>query len=81
MCSSLAQLCFIDINLAKNTWTSLLPSIWNIFSNNQKTLLTEKAVNFLVNSKLKNDLGAAFYESITLCHPKIKFEPYADFPN
>lgn len=77
MCSSLAQLCFINMNLAKNTWTSILPSVWSTFNDDQKNLLSERAVNFLINSKIKNNFMAVFYEAIVLCVPKINFEPYA----
>ncbi|VVC36854.1 Hypothetical protein CINCED_3A003660 [Cinara cedri] len=76
VCSSLAQLCFVNVNLAKIIWTSVLPSVWNMFNDEQKKLLTQKAVNFLVNSKLNKNSMAAFYEAIILCLPKIKFEPH-----
>lgn len=76
MCSSLAQLCFMDDNLAKNIWMSIIPRIWNFFSDNHKDLLSMKAIQFLANSKLKNNFMTVFYEAIVLCKPKINFEPY-----
>lgn len=76
MCSSLAQLCFVDANLAKNIWISIIPGIWSLFNDNQRKLLSSKAVKFLENSKLKNNFKAAFYEAIIQCEPKINFEPY-----
>lgn len=79
MCSSLTQLCFIDINLAKHMWTTMIPEIWRLFSVDQRKILSAKAVHFLTNSKLKNSFMVAFYESIILCEPKINFEPLVLF--
>lgn len=79
MCSSLAQLCFVEENLAKNIWVSIIPSIWSLFNDNQRKLLSVKAIKFLTNSKLKNNFMTAFYEAIILCEPKIHFEPYVNF--
>lgn len=79
MCSSLAQLCFVDENLAQNIWVSIVPSIWSLFNDNQRKLLSIKAIKFLTNNKLKNNFMTAFYEAIILCEPKINFEPYVNF--
>lgn len=79
MCFSLTQLCFIDMNLAKHMWISLIPNIWSLFSIDQRNILSARAVHFLTNSKLKNAFMVAFYESIILCEPKINFEPLVMF--
>lgn len=76
MCSSIAQLCFVDVNLAKSTWISILPDVWSLFNDEQRKSLSTKAVYFLTNSKLKNNFMTAFYEAIILCKPVINFEPY-----
>lgn len=76
VCSSLAQLCFVDINLAKLTWVSIIPKVWSIFTDYQRQSLSKKAVEFLTNSKLKNNFLTTLYEAIILCEPKIDFEPY-----
>lgn len=38
-----------------------------------------KAVQFLENSKLKNNFMTIFYDAIILCKPNIYFEPYVFF--
>lgn len=76
VCSSLAQLCFVDVDLAKQTWISIIPRIWSIFNDYQRQTLSKKAVEFLTNSKLKNNFLTTLYEAIILCEPKIDFEPY-----
>lgn len=75
MCSSIVQLCFIDALLAKTVWISLIPDIWSLFNNNQRNLLSRKAVNFLTISKVKNSFMTAFYKAVTLCTPKINLNP------
>jgi len=75
MCSSLVQLCFVDVNLAKTLWISLLPNIWSLFSDIQRNSLSTKSVHFLTNSKLRNNFMTTFYEAVILCKPKINFEP------
>ncbi|XP_050420275.1 transformation/transcription domain-associated protein-like [Adelges cooleyi] len=75
VCSSLAQLCFIDINLAKKIWVSLLPSIWSLFTEIQRKSLSRAAINFLETSHFKNDFMIIFYESFVLCEPDIHFRP------
>lgn len=54
----------------------MFPGIWSLFNDNQKSLLSTRAVKFLTDSKLNNNFMAAFYEAINLCRPKIYFEPY-----
>lgn len=76
VCSSLAQLCFVDVNLAKQTWISIIPRIWSIFSDYQRQSLSKKAVEFLTNNKLKGSFLTTLYEAIILCEPKIDFKPY-----
>jgi len=73
---SLAQLCYVDAKLAKYIWVSMLPNVWDLFSNDQKILLSARAIKFLTTSKLKNNFMTAFYEAINLCRPKIYFEWY-----
>jgi len=76
MCFSLAQLCFIDEDLAKYVWISLLPDIWSLFNDEQRQLLSARAINFLTKSKIRNNFMTAFYEAIILCKPNINFKPY-----
>ncbi|XP_025202207.1 transcription-associated protein 1-like [Melanaphis sacchari] len=76
ICFSVAQLCFVDEDLAKNLWISLLPDVWSLFNDDQRNLLSARAINFLAKSKLRNNFMAAFYEAIILCKPNINFKPY-----
>jgi len=79
MCFSLAQLCFVDEDLAKNLWISLLPDVWSLFNDDQRNLLSAKAINFLAKSKLRNSFMTAFYEAVILCKPNINFKPYVNY--
>ncbi|XP_029341770.1 transformation/transcription domain-associated protein isoform X2 [Acyrthosiphon pisum] len=76
MCFSLAQLCFYDEDLAKYLWISLLPNVWSLFNDDQRNLLSTRAMNFLAKSKLRNNFMTVFYEAIILCKPHLNFKPY-----
>jgi len=75
MCFSLAQLCFYDEDLAKYLWISLLPNVWSLFNDDQRNLLSTRAMNFLAKSELRNNFMTAFYEAIILCKPHLNFKP------
>lgn len=75
MCSSLAQLCYIDKNLARNMWISVLPRIWSFFNDVQKNVLSSRAIRFLKNCDLNNNCKTVFYEALAKCYPKIEFDP------
>jgi len=81
MCFSLAQLCFVDEDLAKTLWISLLPDVWSLFNDDQRNLLSARAIHFLANSKLRNNFMTVFYEAIILCKPNINFKPYVIYHN
>lgn len=81
VCSSLAQLCFVNVNLAKHIWVSIIPSVWNIFNDTTKNFLSARAVQFLTNNKLKNNFMTTMYEAIILCEPKVHFESYVKLFN
>lgn len=80
LCSSLVQLSFADLNLAKQLWLSVFPGIWNLLDDSQREILSSKAIKFLVNTKLKNSCMATFYEALILCQPKIVLTPYVFIP-
>jgi len=81
MCFSLAQLCFCDEDLAKHLWITLLPNVWSLFNDDQRNLLSTRAMHFLAKSKLRNNFMTAFYEAIILCKPHINFKPYVIYLN
>ncbi|XP_050530942.1 transcription-associated protein 1-like isoform X2 [Daktulosphaira vitifoliae] len=76
ICNSLSQLCFIDNNLAKKLWISIIPSIWKLFSNIQRKSLAHATINYLEISHHGNDFSTILYESFSLCEPKINFKPH-----
>ncbi|ALC42664.1 Nipped-A [Drosophila busckii] len=76
-----SQLCHMDTQLAEKMWLALFPSIWNIFSDDQRLNISKELIPFLSSGTNVNQKDCSpstlntFVEGLTKCNPTIYIPP------
>ncbi|KAL7737489.1 hypothetical protein ACLKA6_007623 [Drosophila palustris] len=76
-----SQLCHMDTQLAESVWLSFFPSIWNIFTDDQRVNISKELIPFLASGTNVNQKDCSpstlntFAESLTKCSPSIYIPP------
>ncbi|EDW01948.1 GH20167 [Drosophila grimshawi] len=76
-----SQLCHMDTQLAESVWLSIFPSIWNIFTEDQRMNISKELIPFLSSGTNVNQKDCSpstlntFVEGLTKCTPSIYIPP------
>lgn len=76
-----SQLCHMDTQLAESVWLAIFPSIWGIFTEDQRINISKELIPFLSSGTNVNQKDCSpstlntFVESLTNCTPSIYIPP------